>query len=79
MNMEKPAQIPIFLSRQMDFKYIDPMMVIVDYFRRPELVKENLIKFATLPYLKRAIPLPRQRGCRWNISSPTLAPCGLPR
>lgn len=51
LNMEKPDRIPIFLSGQMYYNFIDPTMVVADYWRRPKLVNENLIKAAQLPIL----------------------------
>lgn len=51
LNMEKTDRIPIFLSGQMYYNFIDPTMTIADYWRRPELVDEKLIEAAELPIL----------------------------
>lgn len=52
LNMEKPDRLPIQLSGQFDFKFIDPTMVIADYWRKPKLVDEYIIKAAQLPILE---------------------------
>lgn len=52
LNMEKPDRIPISLSGHCYYNFIDPRMVIADFWRRPKLVDENLIKAAELPILK---------------------------
>jgi Uroporphyrinogen decarboxylase (URO-D) len=62
LNMEKPDRIPIMLSGQMYFKFIDPTMVIADYWRRPKLVDENLIKAAQLPVLDEMDSVPSAMG-----------------
>ncbi|MCR4436029.1 MAG: uroporphyrinogen decarboxylase family protein [Clostridiales bacterium] len=52
LNLEKPDRIPIMFSGQMDFKFVDPTMVVADYIRRPKLVDEMLIQAAKLPILE---------------------------
>ncbi|MCR4435737.1 MAG: uroporphyrinogen decarboxylase family protein [Clostridiales bacterium] len=62
LNLEKPDRIPIMFSGQMYFKFIDPTMVVADYFRRPKLVDENLIKAAQLPVLDEMDSAPSATG-----------------
>jgi uroporphyrinogen-III decarboxylase len=62
LNMEKPDRIPISLSGQMYFKFIDPTMVIADYWRRPKLVDEYLIEAAKLPWLEEMDSAPSASG-----------------
>ena len=51
LNLEKPDRIPIFLSGQGYFKYVDPKATLADYFRRPKYVDDLLIQAAALPDL----------------------------
>ncbi|OBR96212.1 uroporphyrinogen decarboxylase [Clostridium ragsdalei P11] len=62
LNMEKPDRIPIMLSGQMYFKFIDPTMTISDWWERQELVEENLIKAAQLPILDEMDSVPAATG-----------------
>lgn len=61
-NLEKPDRIPIQLSGQMYFKWIDPAMVIADYWRRPKLVDEYLIQAARLPVIEEMDSAPSATG-----------------
>ena len=51
LNLEKPDRIPIFMSGQGFFKYVDPNATLADYFRRPKYVDDLLIQAAALPDL----------------------------
>ena len=51
LNLETPDRIPIFLSGQGYFKFIDPKATISDYFKRPEYMTDLLIQAAALPDL----------------------------
>jgi hypothetical protein len=50
-NLEKPDRVPIFLSGQGFFKYVDPKATLADYFRKPKYVDDLLIQAAALPDL----------------------------
>ncbi|WP_406541280.1 hypothetical protein [Clostridium ljungdahlii] len=65
LNMEKPDRIPILFSGHCYYNFIDPTMVMADFWRRPRLVDENLIKAAKLPILK-------------EIDSPPMVSLGMP-
>ena len=51
LNVETPDRIPIFMTGQGFFKFIDPCATLADYFRRPKYVDELLIEAARLPDL----------------------------
>jgi uroporphyrinogen-III decarboxylase len=51
LNIETPDRIPIFLSGQGYYKFIDPKATIADHFRRPEYMDDLLIQAAALPDL----------------------------
>jgi hypothetical protein len=50
-NVETPDRVPIFMSGQGFFKFVDPKATLADYFRRPEYVDDLLIEAAKLPDL----------------------------
>ena len=50
-NLKKPDRIPIFLSGQGFFKYVDPKATLADYFRKPKYMDDLLIQAAALPDL----------------------------
>ncbi len=51
LNMERPDRTPIYLLGQMYYNFIDPKMVIADYWRKPKLVDEYLLKAYQLPVI----------------------------
>lgn len=51
LNMEKPDRIPMNLSGQGFFKFIDPTAVLADYFKRPKYIDDLHIQAAQLPIL----------------------------
>lgn len=51
MNLEKPDRIPIMLTGQAFFKWIDPKLVMADIFRRQEFVDELTIQAFQLPVI----------------------------
>jgi uroporphyrinogen-III decarboxylase len=52
INMEKPDRIPISLSGQGFFKWIDPTAVIADMFRRPKYIDEITLQAYKLPIIE---------------------------
>ena len=61
-NLEKPDRIPIFMSGQGFFKYVDPRATLADYFRRPKYVDDLLIQAAALPDLAE---IDQEPMCGW--------------
>lgn len=51
LNLEKPDRIPMNLSGNGYFKFIDPDAKLADYFRRPKYIDDLLIQAAQLPVL----------------------------
>ena len=63
LNLEKPDRIPIFMSGQGFFKYVDPKATLADYFRKPKYVDDLLIQAAALPDLAEIDQAPIVRIC----------------
>ena len=59
LNVETPDRVPIFMTGQGFFKYVDPSATLADYFRRPEYVDDLLIEAAKLPDLSEIDWAPR--------------------
>jgi hypothetical protein len=68
LNVETPDRIPIFMSGQGFFKFIDPTATLADYFNRPEYIDNLQIEAAKLPDLAEMDSGP---VCGW-VSAPEM-------
>lgn len=58
LNLEKPDRIPINLSGQGFFKWLDPTAVLADYFRRPKYIDDLTIQAYQLPIIEEMDSVP---------------------